>query len=69
MNVERHNKESRRMDISKDVIYIIPPLVFASFKRQSITEVELSLTGNTLPSSSICWILELVENAEYEYDF
>ena len=28
--------------------------MFASFKRQSTTDNELSLTGNTLPSSSVC---------------
>lgn len=47
------------MDILKRDVCMIPPLIVASCKRQSTTEDELSLTGNTLPSSSVCWILEL----------
>lgn len=51
---EEETQQLRRISISRDVFYIIPPLIFASFKRQSITDDELSLTGNTLPSSSTC---------------
>lgn len=52
--INEETQQLRRISISRDVFYIIPPLIFASFKRQSITEDELSLTGNTLPSSSTC---------------
>lgn len=49
------------MLITSGELYTIPPLMFASFKRQSITEDELSLTGNTLPSSSVCQVKQEIK--------